>query len=95
MKTYYPLKYRLRLLFLPAILLALSSCSSYQYSGYETDGIYSQSRPGIWEQDETQTTQVKPNNSNNYYKNMFAQQSDMVGEMLQNDIFYQCRRLLF
>jgi len=36
---------------------------------------------------ETQTTQVKPNNSNNYYKNMFAQQSDMVGKMLQNDIF--------
>lgn len=87
MKTYYLLRNRLKLLFLPAIILSLGACSSYQYSGYETDGIYGESRPGIWEQAENEQTQVKPNNQNNYYKNMFAQQSEMVGELLENDVF--------
>jgi len=75
------------MLFLPAIILSLGACSSYQYSGYETDGIYGESRPGIWEQAENEQTQVKPNNENNYYKNMFAQQSEMVGELLESDVF--------
>ena len=87
MKTYYLLRNRLKLLFLPAIILSLGACSSYQYSGYETDGIYGESRPGIWEQAENEQTQVKPNNQNTYYKNMFAQQSKMVGELLENDVF--------
>ena len=87
MKTYYLLRNRLKLLILPAIILSLGACSSYQYSGYETDGIYGESRPGIWEQAENEQTQVKPNNENNYYKNMFAQQSEMVGELLESDVF--------
>lgn len=87
MKLYYILQNKLSLLFVPVALFAMVSCGSYQYSGYEADGIYGESRPGIWEQQEPQTTEVKPNNNNNYYKNLFAQQSEMVGEVLESDVF--------
>lgn len=87
MKLIYFFKQHLSLLFAPALLLALASCSSYQYSGYEADGIYGEARPGIWEQEAPQTTEVKPSNNNTYYQNLFAQQSQMVGEMLEGDIF--------
>lgn len=69
------------------MLLVLSGCSSYQYSGYETDGIYGESRPGIWEQPQEQVTEVKPNNGNSYYKDLFAQQGQMYGEILESDVF--------
>ena len=79
MKLYYTLKKNMSLLVLPAVLFSLVSCGSYQYSGYETDGIYGESRPGIWEEEQPQSTQVKPNGDNSYYKNLFAQQSQMYG----------------
>lgn len=69
----------------PVALFALVSCGSYQYSGYEADGIYGESRPGIWEQQEPE--EVKPNGNSSYYKNLFAQQSEMIGEALEDDIF--------
>ncbi|MFV8224859.1 hypothetical protein [Christiangramia aquimixticola] len=89
MKLYSHIKNKLSLLFLPVALLSLVSCGSYQYSGYETDGIYSESRPGIWEENRTQpqTQEVKPNNENTYYKNLFAQQSQMYGELIEGDVF--------
>lgn len=87
MKVFTIIKQNLGLLFAPA-LLVLASCSSYQYSGYEADGIYGESRPGIWEQrEQPQKQEVKPNNNNTYYKNLFAQQSEMYGEILEGDIF--------
>jgi len=87
MELYYTLRNRLSLLLVPMALLTLVSCGSYQYSGYEADGIYGESRPGIWEQQEQEITEVKPNNENAYYKNLFAQQSEMVGEVLESDVF--------
>lgn len=88
MKLYYFLKNKISLLAVPAVFFALASCSSYQYSGYEADGIYGESRPGILEQQEPdKTTEVRPNNNNSYYKNLFAQQSEMVGEALESEIF--------
>lgn len=88
MKVFTFIKQNLGLLFAPALILALASCSSYQYSGYEADGIYGESRPGIWEQQEQpQKQEVRPNNNNTYYKNLFAQQSEMYGEILDSDIF--------
>ncbi|MDX1544201.1 MAG: hypothetical protein R3214_09670 [Christiangramia sp.] len=87
MKLYYILRNKLNLLFIPVVLFAMVSCGSYQYSGYEADGIYGESRPGIWKQEEPQPTEVRPNNNNHYYKNLFAQQSEMYGEILESDIF--------
>ncbi|MDX1762535.1 MAG: hypothetical protein R3218_10305, partial [Christiangramia sp.] len=87
MKLYYIFRNKLNLLMVPLAIFALASCSSYQYSGYETDGIYGESRPGIWEQDNQQITEVRPNSNNSYYKNLFAQQSQMVGEVLESDVF--------
>ena len=81
----YILNKKLNLILVPLSLFLLASCGSYQYSGYETDGIYSDSRPGIWE--EQRATEVKPNSGNSYYKNLFAQQSEMVGEILESDVF--------
>ncbi|MDR5591844.1 hypothetical protein [Christiangramia sp. SM2212] len=87
MKLYYTLRNKLGLLFVPVAVLAMVSCGSYQYSGYEADGIYGESRPGIWEQQDQQVNEVRPNNENSYYKDLFAQQSQMVGEVLESDIF--------
>lgn len=87
MKLCYFLRNKLGLLAIPAAFLALASCSSYQYSGYEADGIYGESRPGIFEQENPQTTEVRPNNNSSYYKNLFGQQSQMVGEVLESEIF--------
>lgn len=88
MKSYYFLKNKISLLAIPAALFALASCSSYQYSGYEADGIYGESRPGIFEQPEPdKTAEVRPNNNSSYYKNLFAQQSQMVGEALDSEVF--------
>lgn len=87
MKVFTIIKQHLGLLFAPA-LLVLGSCSSYQYSGYEADGIYGESRPGIWEQrEQPEKQEVRPNNNTTYYKNLFAQQSEMYGEILEGDIF--------
>ncbi|CAL67689.1 hypothetical protein [Christiangramia forsetii] len=89
MELYYTLRNRLSLLLAPMALFALVSCGSYQYSGYEADGIYGESRPGIWEQQNQnqETAEVKPNGNNSYYKDLFAQQSEMVGEVLESDVF--------
>ena len=87
MKLYYFIPNKLNLLLVPLLLFFLASCSSYQYSGYEADGIYGESRPGIFEQEREQTTEVRPNNNNSYYKNLFGQQSQMVGEVLESEIF--------
>jgi len=89
MELYYTFKNRLSLLLAPMALFALVSCGSYQYSGYEADGIYGESRPGIWEQpnQNQETTEVRPNSNNSYYKDLFAQQSEMVGEVLESEVF--------
>ncbi|MBT8320000.1 MAG: hypothetical protein KJP01_07715, partial [Gramella sp.] len=87
MNLYYTLRNKLNLMFVPVVVFALASCGSYQYSGYEADGIYGESRPGIWEQQDPESNEVKPNNNNSYYKNLFAQQSEMVGEYLESDVF--------
>lgn len=87
MKLYNTLRNKLGLLLAPMAVFALASCGSYQYSGYESDGIYGESRPGIWEQQEPEVTEVRPNNENSYYKNLFAQQSQMVDEALESDVF--------
>ncbi|MCM4155877.1 hypothetical protein [Gramella sp. AN32] len=87
MKLFYFFQNKLGLLFAPVAIMALASCGSYQYSGYEADGIYGESRPGIWEQEIPQTTEVKPNGNNSYYQNLFGQQADMYGEILEGDVF--------
>lgn len=87
MKINYSLLNKWNLLFIPVALLTLISCGSYQYSGYEADGIYGESRPGLFEQEQPQNNEVRPNSNNGYYKNLFAQQSQMYGEILESDIF--------
>lgn len=87
MELYYTLRNKLGLLFSLTAVLALVSCGSYQYPGYEADGIYGESRPGIWEEQQQEVTEVRPNGDNSYYKNLFAQQSQMVGEVLESDVF--------
>jgi hypothetical protein len=50
----------------------LASCGSYQYVGYDNDGIYG-SEEVVYEQQPYNETPVA--NNNNYYKNYFAEKS--------------------
>ncbi|MFD1096725.1 hypothetical protein ACFQ3Q_13270 [Salegentibacter chungangensis] len=73
----------------PVLLLLLASCGSYQYSGYENDGIYGDTngeRPAEYEQSQN-ANQQKETNRNSYYKNLFAEKSAMYGELAEGAIF--------
>ena len=79
----------------PVLLLLLASCGSYQYSGY-SDGIYGESSRPV---DRPRTGYERPQNANeqreeklkeanSYYKNMFAQQADMLENAMQEDVVF-------
>ncbi len=79
----------------PVLLLLLASCGSYQYSGYN-DGIYGEAPKTV---DRPRTGYEKPQNANeqreeklkeanSYYKNMFAQQSAMLEDAMQEDVVF-------
>ena len=79
----------------PVLLLLLASCGSYQYSGY-SDGIYGESSRPV---DRPRTGYERPQNANeqreeklkeanSYYKNMFAQQADMIENAMQEDVVF-------
>ena len=53
------------------LLVVLTSCGSYQYAGYDNDGIYSSNEGYEEEMDEPVTT--TSTNGSNYYKNYFAE----------------------
>jgi len=68
----------------PVSLLLLASCSSYQYSGADRDGVYGDTRR-VYSEQEQYTTQ---DNKNSDYKNLFAEEADLYNELLaENAIF--------
>lgn len=67
---------KIRAIFMaPAVLLALASCSSYQYAGYESDGIYSTDTPEIYTEDQVE----KSYEDALHYEQIFATQSERFG----------------
>ncbi|MBT8311195.1 MAG: hypothetical protein HKO72_11115, partial [Flavobacteriaceae bacterium] len=68
------------------VLLGLSSCGSYQYAGYEDD-IYGVSERRVEYQEQRTERDVEQNN-NTYYKNYFAEKSQELDAIAQeNEIF--------
>lgn len=80
MKLYYHFKKKYLLFIAPVFLLMLGSCSSYQYSGYENDGIYGNTNRSYSEPN--QTRPQASNTDDNYYSSIFAEESALYGEIL-------------
>lgn len=83
----YNIQKKSMLVMAPFLLLLLASCGSYQESGYERDGIYGdvgQRAPA--EKDQTQYA-TEDDNAGSYYKNLFAEKSNLYGEMAESMVF--------
>ena len=62
----------------------LTSCGSYQYVGYDNDGIYSSENDNVQEAVVEQPTVTTSTKDSNYYKNYFAENSAQV-DAIQED----------
>ena len=62
----------------PVSFLLLASCGSYEYSGYERDGIYGETNRTYQEQDQYATQ----DSNSGYYKNLFSEEAALYGEVL-------------
>ena len=67
----------------PASLFLLASCGSYQYSGNE-DGIYGEANRGY----ERQNQNATQDNNSGYYKNLFAEEAALYGEVLSESTIF-------
>ncbi len=68
------------------LLSILASCGSYQYAGYDNDGIYSSGRESVVVENVKDVTTTDTNAT--YYKNYFSQnQADVETIQEQNEIF--------
>ena len=67
----------------PVSLLLLASCSSYQYSGSDRDGVYGDTRRVYSEQE-----QYANQDKTVYYKDLFSEEAELYNELLaENAIF--------
>lgn len=62
----------------PVSFLLLASCGSYEYSGYESDGIYGETNRVPQEQEQYATQ----DSNSSYYKNLFSEEAALYGEVL-------------
>lgn len=63
----------------------LTSCGSFQYAGYDNDGIYSSNE---YEETPQETVVTTSTNDSNYYKNYFAQNSAEIEAIKEeSDVF--------
>ncbi len=67
----------------PVSFFLLASCGSYQYSGYE-DGIYGETNRGYESQNENATQ----DSNSSYYKNLFAEEAALYGEVLSESTIF-------
>ena len=76
--------FNIRALFFGPALLLLASCSSYQYAGYDQDGIYSsENREAITANDNEESYEDA-----NYYKRLFADQSAQIDNLPQEGAIF-------
>ena len=71
---------------LPLVLVAvltLASCGSYQYAGYDQDGIYNSEGTGS-----TYEEAPQDRNSNGYYANLFAEKSNQYEAVPQENAVF-------
>lgn len=65
----------------------LASCGSYQYVGYDNDGIYS-SNEGIEENTYESTYEDASTVNNSYYKNYFGEKAQQYNNIPDEDIIF-------
>ncbi|HSI71454.1 MAG TPA: hypothetical protein VK941_14550 [Gillisia sp.] len=87
MALYKTTKRDLLLFLAPVSFLLLASCSSYQYSGYE-DGIYGETNRTTQRGNERQQYATQDNSSGGYYKNLFAEEAALYGDVLADDMIF-------
>ena len=75
-----------KILFLmaPVSFLLLASCGSYEYSGYERDGIYGESNR-VYQQQDQYTTQ---GGEIGYYQKLFSEEAALYGEVLSEGAIF-------
>ncbi len=67
----------------PVSFFLLASCGSYQYSGYE-DGIYGETNRNY----ERQNQNATQDGNSSYYKNLFAEEAALYGEVLTESTIF-------
>ncbi len=67
----------------PVSFFLLASCGSYQYSGYE-DGIYGETNRTY----ERQNQNATQDGNSSYYKNLFAEEAALYGEVLSESTIF-------
>lgn len=74
----------IKLLFIASVsLLLLASCSSYQYTGSDRDGVYGDTRR-VYSEQEQYTQDTK----SSYYKNLFAEEANLYNDLLTEDAIF-------
>ena len=80
---YFPFS-NIRALFFGPALLLLASCGSYQYTGYEHDGIYSpENREAVTANDHAESYEEAL-----YYKQLFAQKAEQFSNIPQEGAIF-------
>lgn len=83
MKPYYQLLNIRALLFGPLAVLVLASCGSYQYAGYDHDGIYSNGTAVA--QDYTEEDQTESYDNALYYQQVFSRQANQFETIAESE----------
>lgn len=81
MQFYNYLKMKLPFFVALGFSFVLASCGSYQYVGYESDGIYSNNEVTYEELSNTETETSTTNEDNSYYKAYFSEKANQYSEI--------------
>ena len=81
MKRYYKLLNLRAIISGFSALLLLASCSSYQYAGYDSDGIYSSSGDEAYTANDYRDDYEESYDNTLYYKQLFSEKADEFGNV--------------
>ena len=81
------LKSRIKFVGALSLLIGLTSCGSYQYAGYEEDGIYGSSDRPVQYVEVAPVTDTQNNNSE-YYKNYFREKALELEDINTDDVYF-------
>ena len=65
----------------PVSFLMLASCGSYQYSGYESDGIYGDANR-TYDRTNEQNQAASEDRNSSYYKKLFSEEAALYGDVI-------------
>ncbi|MFO7720317.1 MAG: hypothetical protein R6W85_07750, partial [Gillisia sp.] len=71
----------------PVSFLLLASCGSYEYSGYERDGIYGETNR-VYQQQQQQNQYTTQDTELGYYQKLFSEEAALYGEVLSEGAIF-------